>query len=58
MFGTKLDQPGLVHAIISGAAASGLGYTICYAGLPGMSRVQGASVQLSVNISGAAAAAE
>jgi drug/metabolite transporter (DMT)-like permease len=48
MFGTKLDQSGLVYAIMSGAVASGLGYTIWYAGLPGLSQAQGASVQLSV----------
>jgi len=48
MFGTKLDQSGLVYAIMSGAVASGLGYTIWYAALPGLSQAQGASVQLSV----------
>jgi drug/metabolite transporter (DMT)-like permease len=48
MFGTKLDQSGLVYAIMSGAVASGLGYTIWYAALPGLSPAQGASVQLSV----------
>ncbi|MEO6784353.1 MAG: DMT family transporter [Bradyrhizobium sp.] len=50
MFGTKLDQSGLVYAIISGAVASGLGYTIWYAALPGLSPAQGASVQLSVPV--------
>jgi drug/metabolite transporter (DMT)-like permease len=49
-FGTKLDQAGLVYAIMSGAIASGLGYTIWYAALPELSRVQGASVQLIVPI--------
>ena len=48
MFGTKLDQSGLVYAIMSGAVASGLGYTIWYAALPGLSQAEGASVQLSV----------
>ena len=50
MFGTKVDQCGLVYAIVSGAVASGLGYTIWYAALPGLSPAQGASVQLSVPV--------
>ena len=50
MFGTKLDQSGLLYAIMSGAVASGLGYTIWYAALPGLSPAQGASVQLSVPV--------
>ena len=49
-FDTKLDQSGLVYAIMSGAVASGLGYTIWYAALPGLSPAQGASVQLSVPV--------
>ena len=47
---SKLDQSGLVYAIISGAAASGLGYTIWYAALPDLSPTQGASVQLIVPV--------
>jgi len=39
---------GLIYAVLSGAAASGLGYTIWYAALPGLSAAEGASVQLSV----------
>ncbi|MDO9560047.1 MAG: DMT family transporter [Bradyrhizobium sp.] len=50
MFGTKLDQSGLVYAIASGAVASGLGYTIWYAALPGLSQARGASVQMSVPV--------
>ena len=50
VFGTKLDQSSLVYAIASGAVASGLGYTIWYAALPGLSPAQGASVQLSVPV--------
>ena len=50
MLGTHLDQSGLLYAIMSGAVASGLGYTIWYAALPGLSPVQGASVQLSVPV--------
>lgn len=49
-FRTKLDQSGLIYAIMSGAVASGLGYTIWYAALPGLSPAQGASVQLSVPV--------
>lgn len=49
-FRTKLDQSGLIYAIMSGAVASGLGYTIWYAALPGLSLAQGASVQLSVPV--------
>jgi drug/metabolite transporter (DMT)-like permease len=50
MFGTKVDQCGLVYAIVSGAVASGLWYTLWYAALPGLSPAQGASVQLSVPV--------
>lgn len=50
MFGTKLGQSGLVYAIMSGAVASGLGYTIWYAALPELSPAQGASVQLMVPV--------
>ena len=50
VFGTKLDQSGLFYAIMSGAVASGLGYTLWYAVLPGLSPARGASVQLSVPV--------
>ena len=50
IFGTNLHQSGLIYAIMSGAVTSGLGYTIWYAALPGLSPAQGASVQLSVPI--------
>jgi len=49
-FGTKLDQSGLVYAILSGAVASGLGYAIWYAALLQLSPAQGASVQLIVPV--------
>jgi drug/metabolite transporter (DMT)-like permease len=39
---------GLAYAIVSGAIASGIGYAIWYAALPGLSRVGAASVQLTV----------
>ena len=50
LFGTHLTAGGLVLAILSGAVASGLGYTIWYTALPGLTPAQGASVQLSVPI--------
>ena len=50
IFGTNLHHSGLVYAIMSGAVTSGLGYTIWYAALPGLSPAQGASVQLSVPV--------
>ncbi len=49
-FGVKGDPAGVAYAILSGAVASGLGYTIWYAALPGLSPAQGASVQLSVPV--------
>ena len=50
LFGTNLTANGLTCAILSGAVASGLGYTIWYAALPGLTSAQGASVQLSVPV--------
>jgi drug/metabolite transporter (DMT)-like permease len=41
---------GLAYAILSGVLASGVGYSIWYAALPGLSAAQGASVQLSVPV--------
>jgi drug/metabolite transporter (DMT)-like permease len=41
---------GLIYAVLSGAIASGVGYTIWYAALPGLSAAEGASVQLSVPV--------
>ena len=41
---------GVAYAVLSGAVASGLGYTIWYAALPGLSAAQAASVQLSVPV--------
>jgi drug/metabolite transporter (DMT)-like permease len=53
LVGTGLIQPlgdwrGLVWAVLSGAVASGLGYAVWYAALPGLQRKQAAIVQLSV----------
>jgi drug/metabolite transporter (DMT)-like permease len=41
---------GLVYAALSGALASGVGYSIWYAALSGLTAAQGASVQLSVPV--------
>lgn len=46
----RLDGMGVVYAVLSGAVASGIGYAIWYSALPGLSAIQGASVQLSVPI--------
>lgn len=48
--GLRVDTLGIVYAVLSGAAASGIGYAIWYSALPGLSAIQGASVQLSVPI--------
>ncbi|MDE2579010.1 MAG: DMT family transporter [Hyphomicrobiales bacterium] len=45
-----LDMQGLYYAALSGGIASGLGYVIWYAALPGLSATQAASVQLSVPV--------
>ena len=42
------DWRGLLWAVLSGAVASGLGYAVWYAALPGLQRKQAAIVQLSV----------
>jgi drug/metabolite transporter (DMT)-like permease len=49
-FGTNVSCSGIACAILSGAVASGLGYGIWYAALPGLTSAQGASVQLSVPV--------
>lgn len=53
LVGYGLSQPpgdvsGLAWAVLSGAVASGLGYAVWYAALPGLQRKQAAIVQLSV----------
>lgn len=55
--GTHLAPDGVLYAVLSGALASGVGYTIWYAALPSLSPVQGASVQLSVPVIAALAGA-
>ena len=42
------DSAGLSYALLSGGLASGIGYAIWYAALPGLGAIQAASVQLSV----------
>jgi drug/metabolite transporter (DMT)-like permease len=48
MAGPGLTAAGWLYAILSGAVASGLGYAIWYAALPGLSRSTAAYVQLTV----------
>lgn len=48
VFGAHWSMGGIVYALLSGALASGVGYTIWYAALPGLTRAQSSSVQLSV----------
>jgi drug/metabolite transporter (DMT)-like permease len=50
IFSAKLSVSGLICAALSGAVASGLGYTIWYAAIPGLTPTQGACVQLSVPV--------
>lgn len=42
------NSAGVVYALLSGGLASGIGYALWYAALPGLAAVQAASVQLSV----------
>jgi drug/metabolite transporter (DMT)-like permease len=48
--GLEIDLPGFIYAVLSGAIASGFGYTIWYAALRYLSPAQAASVQLSVPV--------
>lgn len=45
-----MDSLGILYALLSGALASGLGYAIWYAALPGMQATNAATVQLSVPV--------
>lgn len=54
--GVRWDQGGLVYAALSGALASGVGYSIWYAALPALTAARAASVQLSVPVITALAA--
>lgn len=46
----RISVAGAVSAVASGAIASGLGYTVWYSALRGLTPTQGASVQLSVPV--------
>lgn len=46
--GLEWDNAGVMYALLSGGLTSGIGYSIWYAALPGLTAIQGASVQLSV----------
>jgi drug/metabolite transporter (DMT)-like permease len=47
---SALSQKGILFAVLSGAIASGVGYTIWYAALRGLSTIQAAVVQLLVPV--------
>jgi len=44
------DEAGALYALLSGALASGLGYALWYAALPGLRASSAASIQLSVPV--------
>ena len=46
----SLDATGCLYAAASGALASGLGYTLWYTALRGLTRTTAATVQLSVPV--------
>ncbi|WP_078122101.1 DMT family transporter [Thiosocius teredinicola] len=46
----SVDAAGIIYAVASGALASGIGYAIWYAALPGLQAAQAATVQLSVPV--------
>lgn len=48
--GTHITAPGVTYALLSGVVASGLGYTIWYTALRGLSAAQAAIVQLLVPV--------
>ncbi|MBP2297510.1 DMT family transporter [Azospirillum picis] len=48
--GLRWDGTGLLYAVLSGAFASGAGYSIWYAALPALTAARAASVQLSVPV--------
>jgi len=47
---SKVSLEGLVFAVLSGGLASGVGYTIWYAALRGLTSTQAAVIQLSVPV--------
>jgi drug/metabolite transporter (DMT)-like permease len=48
--GASLDSAGFWYAVLSGALASGIGYTIWYTALPALKATNAATVQLSVPV--------
>ncbi len=46
----RWDQTGIWYAVASGAVASGMGYAIWFAALPGLKATSAATVQLSVPV--------
>lgn len=46
----RLDSAGVIYALASGGLASGLGYALWYAVLPGLAATHAATVQLSVPV--------
>lgn len=48
--GASWDATGVIHAVLSGGLASGIGYALWYAALPGLNAARAASVQLSVPV--------
>lgn len=46
----SIDTDGVIYAVASGALASGVGYAIWYAALPGLQATQAATIQLSVPV--------
>ncbi|HEU4365541.1 MAG TPA: DMT family transporter, partial [Candidatus Krumholzibacteria bacterium] len=46
----EVSAPGVLLAVSSGAAASGIGYVVWYAALRGLSATRAATVQLSVPV--------
>src|ERR1700736_3793171 len=50
----RMDGPGFVYAILSGAITSGVGYVVWYAALTGLTATSAATVQLSAPVLAAA----
>lgn len=46
----SLDRAGVWYAVISGGLASGVGYAVWYAALPGLKATNAATIQLSVPV--------
>lgn len=53
--GASLNGTGILYAAISGGPASGVGYAIWYAALPGLKATNAATIQLSVPVIAAVA---